>query len=85
LGKPYHPGSLFGEPWIYETGLLDEFSVNAYWVERYDECLEACLKVLVTGKMVGNDLKRVITNAQAAWLNLPKMGTFSSLSITLNH
>ena len=28
---------LFVEPWIYEYGLLDEYAVNAYWCERYEE------------------------------------------------
>ena len=78
LGKTYQHGSLFGEPWIYETGLLDEFAVNAYWVERYEECLDACLKVLKTGKMAGADLERVIANAQAAWRNVPKLGNSSN-------
>ena len=45
------PAALFGEPWVYETGLLDDFAVNAYWIGKYVECLGACLKLLESGKM----------------------------------
>jgi hypothetical protein len=66
LGKSYPPDALFGQPWIYEFGLLDEFAVNAYWVGKYSECLEACLKILATEKMSGADFQRVVANAQHA-------------------
>jgi hypothetical protein len=66
LGKPYPAGALFGEPWIYETGLLDELAVNAYWIEKYTESLDACLQILATEKMSGPDLQRVVGNAQYA-------------------
>lgn len=72
LGRPVPAGSLFAEPWIYETGLLDEYAVNAYWVGRYEDCLEACLKILSTGRLGGPDLQRVISNALLAWEKLKK-------------
>ena len=28
------------QKWIYDYGLLDELAVNAYWTERYQECLD---------------------------------------------
>ena len=64
LGKPYPADALFGEPWIYETGLLDEFAVNAYWIDRHTECIDACLQILRSEKMSGDDLQRVVSNAQ---------------------
>ena len=64
LGRPYPPEALFGEPSVYETGLLDEFAVNAYWTDRHIECLDACLKILHTEKFSGADLRRVVSNAQ---------------------
>jgi len=64
LGKPYPADALFGEPWIYETGLLDELAVNAYWIDRHTECIDACLQILRTEKMSGDDLQRVVSNAQ---------------------
>jgi glycosyltransferase involved in cell wall biosynthesis len=66
LGRPYPADALFGQPWIYETGLLDEFAVNAYWVGNYTECLDACLQILRTEKMNGADLQRVVSNGQFA-------------------
>ena len=66
LGKPYPPDTLFGRPWMYETGLLDEFAVNAYWAGHYAESLDACLKILASGKLAGSELQRVVANAQYA-------------------
>src|SRR6202034_3718520 len=33
---------LFVEKWIYEYGMLFEFSVCAYWAGHYEESLKAC-------------------------------------------
>jgi glycosyltransferase involved in cell wall biosynthesis len=57
---------LFVEPWIYEYGLLDELAVNAYWVARYDECLDACERLLRDGKMPEQMRERVEMNARFA-------------------
>lgn len=70
LGKTGASYALFVEQWIYDTGLLDEFAVNAYWTGRYDECLDACLKLLKTGKLSEQDQPRVIDNAKWAWSKL---------------
>ena len=54
------------EPWIYEYGLLDEFAVNAYWAGAYQDCLDACERLLREGK-IRNDMRdRVIKNADFA-------------------
>jgi hypothetical protein len=57
---------LFVEPLIYEYGLLDELAVNAYWVERYAECLDACERLLHDGKMPEEMRERVEMNARFA-------------------
>lgn len=57
---------LFLEPWIYEIGLLDEFSLNAYWAGWYRESLDAALTVLATGKLSAPDTRRVVANARVA-------------------
>ena len=62
---------LFVEPWIYDYGLLDEFSVNAYWIERYDDCLTACERLLQEGKIPAEMRKRVEDNARFAREKLP--------------
>ena len=64
LEKSYPNGCLFGEPWIYETGLLDEFAVNAYWANHFTDCIDACLKILKTEKIKGADYQRIVANAQ---------------------
>jgi glycosyltransferase involved in cell wall biosynthesis len=66
LGQPFLSETLFGRPWMYETGLLDEFAVNAYWAGHYTECIDACLRILATGKMTGDELQRIVKNAQYA-------------------
>ena len=67
LGKPLPHDTLFAGPWVYETGLLDEYAVNAYWAGHYDECLDACLKILATDRMKGAELQRIVANARYAW------------------
>lgn len=37
---------LFIESWIYEWGLLMEKSVSAYWIGKYQECLDLSMKIL---------------------------------------
>jgi hypothetical protein len=64
VGQP--ESGLFIEPWIYEYGLLDELAVNAYWAERYDECLDACGRLLLEGKMPEQMRDRVEMNARFA-------------------
>jgi glycosyltransferase involved in cell wall biosynthesis len=66
LKIPLPAGGLFLESWIYEYGLLDELAVNAYWVERYKECLEACERLLREEKCPANMRERVEQNARFA-------------------
>lgn len=66
LGQRLPTGALFAEPWIYETGLLDEFAVNAYWAGHYHDCLDACLHIIDTEKLRGDDLRRITANARWA-------------------
>lgn len=64
--------ALFLEPWIYETGLLDEFSLNAYWSGYYRDSLDASLRILGTGKLSAQDTRRVVANARFASERLPR-------------
>jgi glycosyltransferase involved in cell wall biosynthesis len=57
---------LFIEPWIYQYGLLDEFVVNAYWVGQYDECLEACERLLRERKCPEDICERIERNRDFA-------------------
>lgn len=80
LGKPYASDTLFGRPWMYETGLLDEFAVNAYWAGHYAESLDACLKILATGKLAGTELQRIVANAQYSLQKMTSPSTPTALS-----
>jgi FkbM family methyltransferase len=64
--------ALFVEPWIYEYGSLDEFAVNAYWAGLYDDCLDACLRILERGTTPLEYRSRVRANAGAAQAGLRK-------------
>jgi hypothetical protein len=57
---------LFVEPWIYQFGVLDELSVNAYWAGHNWDCLDASLKILATGRLSGDDARRFAENARFA-------------------
>ena len=66
LAVAYPNDALFVETWIYEYGLLDELAVNAYWTERYQDCLDACQRLLRGGKMPPDMRDRVKKNAEFA-------------------
>lgn len=67
-------GGLFTEPWVYSVGIPDEYSINAYWTGHYVESLEACLKLLESGKLNPNQVPRVGGNARFAWNKLVEQG-----------
>jgi glycosyltransferase involved in cell wall biosynthesis len=66
LNIPRPDNGLFVENWIYDYGLLDELAVNAYWTERYSECLEACTRLLSEGKIPEDMRGRISKNAHFA-------------------
>lgn len=66
LAIPLPASGLFVETWQYDYGLLDEFAVNAYWIGRYQECLDACQRLLREGKLPREMHDRVRKNAEFA-------------------
>nr|WP_207801866.1 glycosyltransferase [Phenylobacterium hankyongense] len=69
IGKPglqlsASPGDLFVETWIYDYGLRDEFSVNAYWAEHHQEALDASLAILARPDLPPGDRDRIASNAR---------------------
>jgi len=51
----YRPlDSLFVESWIYDYGLLLEFSICAYWIGRFEESLLACQQILANPNIPAN-------------------------------
>lgn len=65
---------LFLEPLAYQRGILDEYAVNAYWTGHYVECLDACLKLLESGKVDAAQVPRIAANARYAREMLEKNG-----------
>jgi SAM-dependent methyltransferase len=60
------PVGRFVERWIYEWALLDEYAINAYWADRFQECLDACERLLREGKLFEPQRERVEANARFA-------------------
>ena len=63
---------MFAEDWIYAFGLLDELAINAYWTERYVECVAVCDRLLDEGKIPAHERDRVLKNKQFAVDKLAK-------------
>ena len=66
VGLPLTPpnDALFVETWIYDFGLLDEFSINAYWAGHYQESLDASLRLLGENKFPAHERSRIFGNAR---------------------
>lgn len=59
-------GSLFAEKWIYDYGILDEFSIVAFWTGHYQESKQACERLLDDKKLPDHYYDRVKSNLQFA-------------------
>jgi GR25 family glycosyltransferase involved in LPS biosynthesis len=64
LEIPLPADGLYLEPWVYDYGLLDELSVNAYWAGQYCDSFDASLRLLSEGKMPSDMRDRVTKNTQ---------------------
>ena len=69
--KPLPATGLFIERWIYDYGLLDEIGINGYWSGHYREALDACLKLLGSKGLPGDQRERIMKNAQFSLAKLP--------------
>lgn len=61
LPVPQH--ALFVETWVYDYGVLDEFSIAAYWSGHYRESLDACNTLLANPGLPEHHRDRVRDNA----------------------
>jgi glycosyltransferase involved in cell wall biosynthesis len=66
LYLPCPQGGLFVERWIYDFGLLDEFSDLAFSLGHHAECLEACIRILGEGRIPEDQRDRIRQNAHFA-------------------
>lgn len=57
-------GSLFVDKWMYDYGVLDEFSIVAYWSDHIIESKEACEKLLLENKFPDYYRDRINSNLQ---------------------
>jgi len=63
---PLTDTSLFVESWVYDYGLLDEFSIVAFWAGHFEESKIACERLLNEGKIPAHYMDRVKSNLQFA-------------------
>jgi len=63
LGLERQPvDGLFVERWVYDYGLLDEYSINAFWTGRFTQSRDACNRILQEAKIPMNLRARVEAN-----------------------
>lgn len=64
--RPRPEDILFVQPWIYQWGLLFEFSITAYWTGDYRASLHACDKLLATRELPESYRRQTILNRDHA-------------------
>jgi glycosyltransferase involved in cell wall biosynthesis len=74
IAIPEPVGSLFVASWIYDYGLLEEFSVAAYRSGHYKDCLQTIEKILAEGKIPESARERLHDNARIAAEKLAGLG-----------
>jgi glycosyltransferase involved in cell wall biosynthesis len=82
------PDSLFVEAWIYDYGLLDELSTNAYLAGHYRDSLDACLRIFAGGKLPEIHHARITAEARSAFERLPyepNLGSLGAQSLADQH
>ena len=71
LKIPHTDDVLFVETWIYDYGLLLEYSICAYWIGAYEESLKACIQLLAVENLPQNIIDCVRKNLQFVLQKLP--------------
>lgn len=75
LGLAVPESGLFIENWVYDYGLLDEFSVLCYWTARYQECLDAATRILQEGRIPADERPRIQQNVDFATAKLKELNS----------
>ena len=78
LKIPTPNDGLFVEQWIYDYGALDEFAVNAYWTGRYQDCINACRRILAGKSIPDAQRPRVEKNIEFALARQREFGLSES-------
>jgi hypothetical protein len=66
IAIPEPVGSLFVASWIYDYGLVEEFSIAAYHSGHYKDCLDALERLLSDGKIPESARSRLLDNSRIA-------------------
>jgi glycosyltransferase involved in cell wall biosynthesis len=66
IGLEQPRGVLFSESWVYDYGILDEFSIIAFWSKNYNDSKLACEKILSKPSIPDGIRNRVQQNWQFA-------------------
>jgi glycosyltransferase involved in cell wall biosynthesis len=66
LGMPVPEDLLFVHPWVYEWGLLFEYSITAYWIGDARASLEACDELLAMRDLPKNYHDQTMANRSFA-------------------
>ncbi|MEU9009689.1 glycosyltransferase [Streptomyces sp. NPDC048479] len=66
LGQEPPDDLLFIQPWVYQWGLLFEFSISAYWVGDYAGSLQACDRLLAMPDLPDAYRKQTVANRKFA-------------------
>lgn len=81
LTIPYPSDLLFVEDWIYQWGLLMEYSVSAYWSGKYLEALSATNKLKKNPNIPDYVVKQADENLK--WINQKLSEKFSDAKIAV--
>jgi glycosyltransferase involved in cell wall biosynthesis len=80
LRLPLTQDILFVENWMYDYGMLLEFSICAFWVGRYDEAKQASLALLAKPKLPENVKDCVQKNLAITEVRLSEIATLKNAS-----
>ena len=64
IGLEMPSGCLFTEGWVYDYGILDEFSIIAFWSGNYKDSKEVCERILSKNNVPEHIRNRVKQNLQ---------------------
>ncbi|WP_234336925.1 glycosyltransferase [Streptomyces xylophagus] len=66
IGRAEPGDLLFTKPWVYQWGLLFEFSITAYWVGEFAASVEACDRLLALPDLPASIRRQTLTNREFA-------------------
>jgi hypothetical protein len=79
VGAPVPSDSLFVHRWIYEWGLLFEYSIAAYWAGHPRAALDACERLLEVQQLPNSYRDQVLRNRSYC---IQALGNAMSRSVT---